>query len=89
MAHSPQARKRVRQNQRRAAINGSRLSRIRTFIRRVEEAIASGDKRRAEQALREAQPEIMRGARQAVLHRRTAARRVSRLARRVSVLPDS
>ena len=89
MAHSPQARKRVRQNQRRAAINRNRLSRIRTFIRRVEEAIASGDKRRAQQALREAQPEIMRGARKAVIHRRTAARRVSLLARQVGTLPDS
>ena len=58
MAHSRQARKRVRQNKRRAAINRGRLSRVRTFVRRVEEAIASGDKSQAEQALREAQPEI-------------------------------
>ncbi|CAI8056382.1 30S ribosomal protein S20 [Geodia barretti] len=77
MAHSSQARKRVRQNKRRAAINRGRLSRIRTFVRHVEEAIASGDKSQAEQALREAQPEIMRGATKALLHRRTAARRVS------------
>ena len=88
MAHSRQARKRVRQNKRRAAVNGARISRIRTFIRRVEEAIASGDKARAELALREAQPEIMRGATKAVLHRRTAARRVSVLARRVNALPN-
>ena len=88
MAHSSQARKRVRQNKRRAAINRGRLSRIRTFVRRVEEAIASGDKSRAEQALREAQPEIMRGATKALLHRRTAARRVSSLARRVGALPE-
>ncbi len=88
MAHARQARKRVRQNKRRSAINRDRLSRIRTFIRRVEEAIASGDKGRAEQALREAQPEIVRGATKAVLHRRTAARRVSSLARRVGVLSD-
>lgn len=88
MAHTPQARKRVRQNKRRSAINRDRLSRIRTFVRRVEEAIASGDKARAERALREAQPEIMRGVTKAVLHRRTAARRVSLLARRVGALPD-
>ena len=89
MAHSRQARKRVRQNKRRAAINRARLSRIRTFIRRVEEAIESGDRSQAEQALRAAQPEIMRGATKALLHRRTAARRVSSLARRVDALPES
>lgn len=88
MAHSRQARKRVRQNKRLVTINRNRLSRIRTHIRRVEEAIASGDKRRAEQALREAQPEIMRGVTKAVMHRRTAARRVSLLARRVGALPE-
>ena len=89
MAHSRQARKRVRQNKRRTAINRARLSRIRTFIRRVEEAIESGDRSQAEQALRAAQPEIMRGATKALLHRRTAARRVSSLARRVGALPES
>ncbi len=88
MVHTPQARKRVRQNKRRSTINRDRLSRIRTFIRRVEEAIASGDKARAERALREAQPELMRGVTKSVLHRRTASRRVSRLARRVGALPD-
>lgn len=88
MAHTPQARKRVRQNKRRSAINRDRLSRIRTFIRRVEEAVASGDKARAERALREAQPELMRGVTKSVLHRRTASRRVSRLARRVGALSD-
>ncbi len=89
MAHSLQARKRVRQNKRRAATNRARISRIRTFIRRVEEAIASGDRARAEQALREAQPEIMRGVTKSVLHRRTASRRVSVLARRVNALSDA
>ena len=88
MAHSRQARKRVRQNKRRVAVNRARFSRIRTFIRRVEEAIASGDKSLAEQALREAQPEIMRGATKALLHRRTASRRVSSLARRMGALSD-
>lgn len=86
MAHTRQAKKRIRQNNRRSAINRDRISRVRTFIRRVEEAIASGDKARAEQALREAQPEIMRGAVKDVLHRRTASRRVSRLARRINAL---
>ena len=88
MAHSRQARKRVRQNKRRTAVNRARLSRIRTFIRRVEEAIESGDRSQAEQALRAAQPEIMRGATKALLHRHTAARRVSSLARRVGALPE-
>lgn len=88
MAHSSQARKRVRQNKTRATINRNRLSRLRSFIRRVEEAIASGDKHRAEQALREAQPEIMRGVTKTVMHQRTAARRVSLLARRVGALSD-
>jgi small subunit ribosomal protein S20 len=67
-------------------MNRSRVSRIRTFIRKVEEAIASGDKQGAAAALREAQPEIHRGVSKGVVHRNTAARKISRLAGRVNAL---
>ena len=86
MANSPQAKKRIRRNDRRAAINKSRVSRIRTFIRKVEEAIASGDKATAADALKSAQPEIMRGVTKGVMHRKTASRKVSRLAKRVKAI---
>lgn len=86
MANSPQARKRARQNEARFAINKARRSRIRTFLRRVEEAIASGDKAAAEAALRTAQPELMRGVTKGVLHKNTAARKMSRLSSRVKTL---
>lgn len=83
MANSPQAKKRARQNERRFAINKARRSRIRTYLRKVEEAIASGDKEAAQAALRAAQPELMRGVTKGVLHKNTAARKMSRLAARV------
>lgn len=83
MANSPQAKKRVRRNDRRAVINQMRRSRIRRFVRKVEEAIASGDQDTAKAALQAAQPEIMRGVTKGVLHRNTASRKVSRLTRRV------
>ncbi len=83
MANSPQAKKRVRQTARRTAVNKARRSRIRTFIRKVEEAIAAGDQPAAHEALRAAQPEIMRGARKQVLHKNTASRKVSRLSHRI------
>lgn len=86
MANSPQARKRIRRNDRRADINTARMSRVRTFTRKVEEAIASGDAEAAATALRVAQPEIMRGATKGVMHKNTASRKVSRLARRVKAL---
>ena len=86
MANSPQARKRARQNASRFAINKARRSRIRTFLRRVEEAIASGDPAVAQTALREAQPELMRGVSKGVLHKNTAARKMSRLSSRVKTL---
>ncbi len=86
MAHTLQAKKRVRQTARRTAVNRARVSRIRTFIRQVEEAIESGDRSAAEQALRAAEPEIMRGVSRGVIHRTTAARKVSRLAKRVNAL---
>ncbi|GAM03320.1 30S ribosomal protein S20 [Novosphingobium sp. MBES04] len=82
MANTPQARKRIRRNERRALINTNRMSRIRTFVKKVESAIAGGDKTAASAALKEAQPELARG----VLHKNTAARKMSRLTKRVSAL---
>ena len=86
MANSPQAKKRGRQNERRYAVNKARRSRIRTFLRKVEEAIASGDKENAATALREAQPELMRGVTKGVLHKNTVARKMSRLSARVKAI---
>ncbi len=86
MANSPQAKKRARQNERRFAINKARRSRIRTFLRKVEEAIASGNKDAAAEALRQAQPELMRGVTKGVVHKNTAARKMSRLSARVKAL---
>ena len=86
MANSPQAKKRARQNDKRFAINKARRSRIRTYLRKVEEAIASGDKEAATAALRAAQPELMRGVTKGVFHKNTAARKMSRLSSRVKAL---
>ncbi len=86
MANSPQSKKRARQNETRYQINKARRSRIRTFLRRVEEAISSGDKDAAAAALREAQPELMRGVSKGVFHKNTAARKMSRLSTRVKSL---
>ncbi|MEM0947079.1 MAG: 30S ribosomal protein S20 [Pseudomonadota bacterium] len=86
MANSPQSKKRARQNERRFAVNKARRSRIRTFLRKVEEAIASGDKDAAGTALRAAQPELMRGVSKGVYHKNTAARKMSRLSSRVKAI---
>lgn len=86
MANTPQARKRIRRNENRALINGNRLSRIRTFVKKVEAAIAGGDKTAAAAALKEAQPELARGVARGVLHKNTASRKLSRLTKRVSAL---
>ena len=86
MANSPQAKKRARQAERRTAVNKARRSRIRTFLRRVEEAIASGDAAKAAEALKSAQPEVMRGVTKGVLHKNTASRKISRLSNRVKAL---
>lgn len=83
MANSPQAKKRVRQIARRTELNKARRSRVRTYVRKVEEAIASGDQAAAAAALRVAQPEIIRGAVKGILHRNTASRKVSRLHQRI------
>lgn len=83
MANSPQAKKRARQNEARFAVNKMRRSRIRTYLRTVEEAIASGDQKAAAEALKAAQPELMRGVTKGVMHKNTASRKMSRLASRV------
>lgn len=86
MANTPQSKKRARQNEARFAINKARRSRIRTFLRKVEEAIASGNQEAAVAALRAAQPELMRGVTKGVLHKNTVARKMSRLSSRVKAL---
>mgnify|MGYP000498268392 CR=1 FL=1 len=86
MANSPTAKKRVRQIERRTAVNTARRSRIKTFIRKVEEAITSGDDAAAKQALQAAQPEIMRAANKGVIHKNLASRKISRLAARVKAV---
>lgn len=86
MANSPQAKKRARQTERRFAVNKARRSRIRTYLRKVEEAIASGDKDVATAALRGVQPELMRGVSKGIIHKNTAARKMSRLSSRVKAI---
>ena len=86
MANTPQAKKRIRRNDRRAEINGARVSRIRTFVKKVELALTAGDKDAAAAALASAQPEMMRGVAKGVLHKNTVSRKISRLTKRVSAL---
>jgi small subunit ribosomal protein S20 len=86
MANTPQSKKRARQSERRADVNKSRRSRIRTFLRKVEEAIESGDRDAATTALRAAQPELMRGVTKGMLHKNTVARKMSRLSSRVKAI---
>ncbi|OWU72738.1 30S ribosomal protein S20 [Phaeobacter sp. 22II1-1F12B] len=86
MANTPQSKKRARQNESRFTVNKARRSRIRTYLRKVEEAIASGNKDAAIAALRAAQPELMRGVTKGVLHKNTASRKMSRLSSRVKAL---
>jgi small subunit ribosomal protein S20 len=86
MANTPQAKKRIRRNENRAEINGARMSRIRNFVKKVETAIAGGDKDAAQAALRNAQPELARGIARGVLHKNTVARKMSRLSKRVAAL---
>ena len=86
MANTPQSKKRARQAERRYAVNKARRSRIRTYLRKVEEAIAAGDHAVAQEALKACQPELMRGVTKGVLHKNTAARKMSRLSSRVKAL---
>jgi len=86
MANTPQAKKRIRRNATRQTINHSRVSRIRTFIKAVESAIESGKKAEAAEALKAMQPEMARGISRGVIHKNTAARKFSRLSKRVASL---
>jgi small subunit ribosomal protein S20 len=86
MANTPQAKKRIRRNDRRAEVNGARMSRIRSFVKKVEAAIEGGDKAAAADALKAAQPEMARGVARGVLHKNTVARKMSRLSKRVAAL---
>ncbi len=87
MANTPSAKKRVRQIERRTEVNKSRRSRIRTFVRKVEEAIESKDYKIAEESLKIAQPEIMRGVTKGIYHKNTASRKISRLSSRIKAIP--
>jgi small subunit ribosomal protein S20 len=86
MANTPQAKKRIRRNDRRAEVNGARVGRIRTFIKKVEAALASGDKAAATEALQQVQPELARGVSKGVLHKNTASRKFARLTKRLSAI---
>lgn len=86
MANTTSAKKAVRKIAARTAVNKNRRSRVRTFVRKVEEAIAAGDKAAAETAFRAAQPELMRAVTKGVIHKNTASRKVSRLASRVKLI---
>jgi small subunit ribosomal protein S20 len=86
MANTPQAKKRIRRNDRRSEINGNRVSRIRTFVKLAEAAIASGDKEQAQTAMAKVQPELARGVSKGVFHKNTASRKLSRLTKRVAAL---
>ncbi len=86
MANSLQAKKRIRQTERRTQVNRDRRSRMRTYIRKVEEAIEAGDADAAKAALRDAEPQLMRGAQKGIIEKNTASRKVSRLTARVRAL---
>jgi len=86
MAHHKSAQKRIRRTKTRTAINRARVSRIRTYIKNVETAVASGDREAAAAALKKAEPELMRGVRRGVMKQNTASRRVSKLSRRVKTM---
>ncbi len=86
MANTPQAKKRIRRNARRTDVNTARVSRIRTFVKKVEAAIEAGDKSAAAAALAAAQPEMARGVSKGVLHKNTASRKFGRLTKAVGGL---
>jgi len=89
MANTKSAKKAARQAEKRTLINKSRRSRMRNFVRKVEEAIAAGDKDAANLALREAQPQIMRSASKGIIHQNTASRKISRLSARIKALGEA
>ena len=86
MANTPQAKKRIRRNDRRAVVNKTRVSRIRTFIKQLESALEAGDKQEAGAALQRVQPELARGVARGVIHKNTASRKFSRLTKRFVAL---
>jgi small subunit ribosomal protein S20 len=86
MANIASAKKRIRRTERQTEVNRQRRSRVRSFVKRVDAAVEAGDKEAAVNALRAAQPEIMRGAAKGIIHKKTASRKVSRLTRRVKAL---
>ncbi len=86
MANTAQSKKRARQSETRYAVNKARRSRIRTYLRKVEEALASGNQEAAAEAFKNAQPELARGVSKGVLHKNTVSRKISRLASRVKSL---
>lgn len=86
MANTRQAKKRIRQTATRTAVNGARRSRVRSFVRRIEDALGKGDAALALEALKAVEPELMRGAQKGALKKRAASRKVSRLTRRVNAL---
>jgi small subunit ribosomal protein S20 len=89
MANTDSARKRIRQTEKRTARNRARKSRMRTFLRKVELAIASGDKTAAQEAFKVAQPEMQRAATKGVVHDNTVARKLSRLSSRIKSLASA
>ena len=86
MAHSRQAKKRIRQDARRTETNRTRLSRIRTYLRKVEEAIEAGDKTAADAAYRLVQPELHKGASKGIMHHNTVGRKLSRIRKKIKLL---
>jgi small subunit ribosomal protein S20 len=86
MPHHKSAEKRLRQTEKRTIVNGARLSRVRTYVKKVEVAIETGDKTAAQSAFQEAQPELHRATTKGVMHRNTVARKLSRLAARINTL---
>lgn len=86
MANTPQAKKRIRRNDRRAVVNTIRRSRIRGFIKKVETAVEAGDKKEATEALQAMQPELARGVSKGIFHKNTASRKLSRLSKRIAAL---
>lgn len=86
MANHASAKKRIRRNARAATVNGARRGRIRTFTKKIELAIAAGDVKQAEEALKNAQPEMQRGVAKGIMHKKTVGRKLSRLSARIKAL---
>jgi len=86
MANHASSKKRIRRNANRAVVNGARRSRMRTFVKKIELALTAGDSKLAEEAFKNAQPEIQRSVAKGILHKKTASRRLSRLSARVKAL---